>query len=49
VLPSPIHLTLGVRDLLVLTNDDVAVHQLGPVILGPRQTYRITVVRPRCA
>jgi hypothetical protein len=46
VLPSPVRLTLGVRDLLVLTNDDVVVHQLGPVILGPRQTYRIPFRRP---
>lgn len=41
VLPSPVHLTLGIRDTLVLTNDDEVIHQLGPVILGPRQTYRI--------
>jgi hypothetical protein len=46
VLPSPIHLTVGIRDLLVLTNDDDAIHQLGPVILGSRQTYRIPFRRP---
>lgn len=46
VLPSPIHLTLGIRDILVLTNDDEVIHQLGPVILGPRQTYRIPFRRP---
>jgi hypothetical protein len=46
VLPASIHLTLGIRDLLVLTNDDAVVHQLGPVILGPRQTYRIPFRRP---
>jgi hypothetical protein len=46
VLPPSIHLTVGVRDLLVLTNDDAVVHQLGPVILGPRQTYRIPFRRP---
>ena len=33
-LPSPIHLTVGVRDVLVLTNDDVVVHQVGPIVLG---------------
>jgi hypothetical protein len=46
VLPSPVHLTLGIRDILVLTNDDEVIHQLGPVILGPRQTYRIPFRRP---
>ena len=46
VLPSPVHLTLGVRDILVLTNDDEVIHQLGPVILGPRQTYRIPFRQP---
>lgn len=46
VLPSPIHLMVGVRDVLVLTNDDDAVHQVGPIILGSRQTYRIPFRRP---
>ena len=46
VLPSPIHLTVGVRDVLVITNDDEVVHQVGPIILGPRQTYRIPFRRP---
>jgi hypothetical protein len=46
VLPSPIHLTIGVRDVLVLTNDDEAIHQVGPIILGSRQTYRIPFRRP---
>ena len=45
-LPSPIHLMLGIRDVLVLTNDDTVIHQLGPVILGPRQTYRIPFRKP---
>ena len=46
VLPSPIHLTVGVRDVLVLTNDDEVVHQVGPIVLGSRQTYRIPFRRP---
>ena len=46
VLPSPIHLTVGVRDVLVLTNDDEAIHQLGPIVLGSRQTYRIPFRKP---
>ena len=46
VLPSPIHLTVGVRDVLVISNDDDAIHQAGPIILGPRQIYRIPFRRP---
>jgi hypothetical protein len=46
VLPSPVHLTVGIRDVLVITNDDDVVHQVGPIILGPRQTYRIPFRRP---
>ena len=46
VLPSPIHLTVGVRDVLVVTNDDEAIHQVRPIILGSRQTYRIPFRKP---
>lgn len=46
VLPSPIYLTVGVRDLLVITNDDEVIHQVGPIILGSRQTYRIPFRKP---
>ena len=46
VLPSPVHLAVGVRDVLVLTNDDEVAHQVGPIILGSRQTYRIPFRRP---
>ena len=46
VLPSPIHLIVGVRDVLVLTNDDDVIHQVGPIILGSRQTYRIPFRKP---
>ena len=46
MLPSTIHLTVGVRDVLVLTNEDEATHQLGPIVLGSRQTYRIPFRRP---
>jgi hypothetical protein len=45
-LPSPIHLTVGVRDVLVITNDDEVIHQVGPIILGSRQTYRIPFRKP---
>jgi hypothetical protein len=46
VLSSPIHLMIGARAVLVLTNDDEAIHQVGPIILGSRQTYRIPFRRP---
>src|SRR5688572_29828733 len=46
VLPAEIHLTVGVRDVLVLTNDDSVVHSVGPIILGSRQTYRIPFRQP---
>ena len=46
VLPSPIYLTVGVRDVLVITNDDSVIHQVGPIILGSRQTYRIPFHKP---
>ena len=46
VLPSPIYLTVGVRDVLVITNDDEVIHQVGPIILGSRQTYRIPFRKP---
>lgn len=46
LLPAEIHLTLGVRDTLVLTNDDTAVHYVGPIVLASRQTYRIPFRRP---
>jgi hypothetical protein len=44
LLPPEIHLTLGVRDVLVLTNDDSAIHNVGPIV--SRQTYRIPFRRP---
>lgn len=46
VLPTPVHLTVGVRDVLVITNDDSVIHQVGPIILGSRQTYRIPFRNP---
>ena len=46
VLPEVVRLTVGVRDVLVLTNDDTAVHQVGPIVLGSRQTYRIPFRQP---
>ncbi|MBI4638807.1 MAG: hypothetical protein HY727_20925 [Candidatus Rokubacteria bacterium] len=46
VLPSTIRLTLGVQDVLIVRNEDDATHQLGPILLAPRQTYRIPFRTP---
>src|SRR5262245_35165008 len=41
VLPSEIHLTLGVRDVLVMKNDDDVPQMFGPVLLMPGQSFRL--------
>ena len=46
-LPSEIHLRLGVRDILVLRNDDEQAQQFGPVKLASGQTYRFTFDQPQ--
>lgn len=45
-LPSTIRLMLGVRDILVLRNDDEVPMQLGPLRLGPGQIYRLPFHQP---
>jgi hypothetical protein len=45
-LPAELHLQLGVRDILVLRNEDAREQQLGPVVLAPGQTYRLPVHQP---
>ncbi len=45
-LPSTVRLMMGVRDILVLRNDDVVPMQLGPVRLAPGQTYRLPFHQP---
>ncbi|HUL76597.1 MAG TPA: hypothetical protein VL691_04970 [Vicinamibacteria bacterium] len=45
-LPAELHLQLGVRDILVLRNEDDAEQQLGPVVLAPGQTYRLPFHQP---
>jgi len=45
-LPSSMRFTLGVRDVLVLRNEDDAPATIGPVILGPGQTYRVPFREP---
>ena len=45
-LPSWIHLRLGVRDILVLRNEDEQAQQFGPIQLAPGQTYRLSFDHP---
>jgi len=45
-LPSEIRLRLGVRDILVLRNDDEQPQQFGPVQMAPGQTYRFAFDQP---
>lgn len=45
-LPSDIHLRLGIRDILVLRNDDDQEQRLGPAQLTPGQTYRLAFDQP---
>jgi hypothetical protein len=45
-LPSRIRLTLGVRDLLILRNEDDQPQSLGPVLLAAGQTYRLPFSAP---
>jgi hypothetical protein len=46
VLPRELRLTVGVRDVLVLRNEDDATARLGPALLAPGQTYRIPFHAP---
>jgi hypothetical protein len=41
ILPSRIHLTLGLRDILVLENDDDVPQVFGPTVLMPGQSFRL--------
>jgi hypothetical protein len=41
VLPDVMRFTLGVRDVLVLRNEDEVAATFGPVRLEPGQTYRV--------
>ena len=40
VLPSEIHLTIGVKDVLVLRNQDDVPQLFGPVLIMPGQSFR---------
>ncbi len=46
VLPRRLRFTVGVRDVLVLRNDDDVPATFGPVLLGPHQTYRMPFRAP---
>lgn len=41
VLPAEIHLTLGVKDVLVMQNDDDVPQMFGPVLIMPGQNFRL--------
>ena len=41
VLPAEIHLTIGVKDVLVLKNHDDVPQMFGPVLIMPGQNFRL--------
>jgi hypothetical protein len=41
ILPAEIHLTLGLKDILVLRNLDAVPQQFGPVLMMPGQSFRL--------
>jgi len=41
VLPAEIHLTIGVKDVLVMKNQDEVPHMFGPVLMMPGQSFRL--------
>jgi hypothetical protein len=45
-LPSTVRLVLGVRDILVLRNEDEVPMQVGPLRLAPGQSYRLPFHQP---
>jgi hypothetical protein len=45
-LPARLRFTLGVRDVLVLRNEDDRPQRIGPVLLEPGQTYRVPFRSP---
>jgi hypothetical protein len=44
--PSRMRFTIGVRDLLVIRNEDDQPQSFGPVLLAPGQTYRVPFSAP---
>src|SRR4030095_976171 len=45
ILPAELRLTLGVKDVLVLRNDDDVPQLFGPVLIMPGQTFRLPFAR----
>jgi hypothetical protein len=41
ILPERIDLTLGLKDILLLRNDDEVPQQFGPVVIMPGQSFRL--------
>ena len=46
ILPDHIHLTLGLRDILVLKNHDDVPQIFGPTLMMPGQSFRLPFDRP---
>ena len=46
ILPDHIHLTLGLRDILVLQNHDDVPQIFGPTLMMPGQTFKLPFDRP---
>lgn len=46
VFPQRMRFTIGVRDVLVIRNDDDREATFGPVLLAPGQTYRVPFRNP---
>jgi hypothetical protein len=44
--PSRMRFTIGVRDLLVLRNEDDQPQNFGPILLAPGQAYRVPFSAP---
>lgn len=46
ILPSEIHLLVGIRDVLLLKNSDDVPQIFGPTLLMPGQTFRLPFTTP---
>jgi hypothetical protein len=46
ILPQTIHLTLGLKDVLVLRNGDEAPHVVGPALIMPGQSFTLPFSKP---
>jgi hypothetical protein len=46
-LPNEVILTVGVKDTLVIENQDNAIHTFGPFVIGPESTFSERFSTPR--